>query len=427
MEGDVIFAKITPCMENGKVAPVVGLCGDFAAGSTEFHVFRPAAVDQKYLWYWLVNRGFRCRAQRNMSGSAGQLRVPVDWLREAAFPLAPLAEQRRIVARVDELFAEIAEGETALAETRKGLDIFRRALLKAAVTGELTKDWRAVNSITETGHDVLARAVEDQTHNIARRGRVRTAPPLDTSGMLKLPETWVWTTLEQVGQVVSGQTPRGIDQLVRPAGDIPWFKVSSMNDASADGTLVSSQWYLSKAEAQTLGLHVVPAQAICFPKRGGAILTNKKRRLGVAGTLDLNVMAYVAYYELREFAWLYFLNLDLKRIFDGSNVPQINYGDVAYLPIAIPPPAEAIEIVRRVSEALAAHADTLAVIDAEAADTARLKQSILKAAFEGRLVPQDPAHEPASALLARLAVDGRQVPAKRGRPKSARSKDLASR
>lgn len=65
MEGDVIFAKITPCMENGKVAPVVGLPGDHAAGSTEFHVFRPSAVDQRYLWYWLVSQGFRGRAKRN--------------------------------------------------------------------------------------------------------------------------------------------------------------------------------------------------------------------------------------------------------------------------------------------------------------------------------------------------------------------------
>ena len=72
------------------------------------------------------------------------------------FPLAPLAEQRRIVARVDALFAEIAEGEAALAAARKGLDTFRRALLKAAVSGELTKDWRAANPATETGHDLLA-------------------------------------------------------------------------------------------------------------------------------------------------------------------------------------------------------------------------------------------------------------------------------
>jgi type I restriction enzyme S subunit len=72
-------------------------------------------------------------------------------------PLAPLAEQRRIVARIDELFAEIAEGEAVLERARQGLGIWRRALLKAAVTGELTREWREANRPTETGADLLAR------------------------------------------------------------------------------------------------------------------------------------------------------------------------------------------------------------------------------------------------------------------------------
>lgn len=156
-DGDVIFAKITPCMENGKVAPVVGLPTQYAAGSTEFHVFRPIAVEQRYLWYWLVSRAFRAQAQHQMSGSAGQLRVPVEFLRNAMLSLPPLAEQRRIVARIDALFAEIAEGEAALAAARRGLGTYRRALLKAAVTGELTADWCETNKPAETGHDLLAR------------------------------------------------------------------------------------------------------------------------------------------------------------------------------------------------------------------------------------------------------------------------------
>jgi type I restriction enzyme S subunit len=81
----------------------------------------------------------------------------------------------------------------------------------------------------------------------------------------------------------------------------------------------------------------------------------------------------------------------------------------------VPPLEEQTEIVRRVSEGLASAADTLTMVDAEAADAARLKESILKAAFEGHLVPQDPADEPASALLARIATNAPAIRAKRGR------------
>jgi type I restriction enzyme S subunit len=83
--------------------------------------------------------------------------IEISALEKLPVPLAPLAEQESIVARVDALFAHIAEGEAALAAARKGLDAFRRALLKAAVTGDLTRDWREANPVSETGHDLLAR------------------------------------------------------------------------------------------------------------------------------------------------------------------------------------------------------------------------------------------------------------------------------
>ncbi|MGH7105514.1 MAG: hypothetical protein ACREFT_03300, partial [Acetobacteraceae bacterium] len=84
-------------------------------------------------------------------------------------------------------------------------------------------------------------------------------------------------------------------------------------------------------------------------------------------------------------------------------------------PIPLPPQLEAAEILRRLSEALAAVSDTQALLDAEAADAARLRQSVLKAAFEGRLAPQDPNDEPASALLARPKPPAMNGPRRGGR------------
>lgn len=97
IDGDVILAKITPCMENGKIAILKKLRNGIGCGSTEFHVSRPSqAVDGKYLFYYFSQERFRQEARRNMTGSAGQLRVPKRFFEQYPVPLPPLAEQKRI-------------------------------------------------------------------------------------------------------------------------------------------------------------------------------------------------------------------------------------------------------------------------------------------------------------------------------------------
>ena len=138
--GDVIFAKITPCMENGKVAVIPELQHGIGFGSTEFHVLAPLEVSAPYLYYWVSQRGFRETAEFNMTGTAGQKRVPTDFMRNSLIPVPPKPVQDAIVARIDELFSEIDDGEAALVRARDDLATWRKALLKAAVTGELTAD-----------------------------------------------------------------------------------------------------------------------------------------------------------------------------------------------------------------------------------------------------------------------------------------------
>jgi len=101
-EGDVLLAKITPCLENGKAAVVQNLSHRIGFGSTEFHVLRPReGVDARFLFYMIWNPLFRHEASRNMTGSAGQKRVPTDFLTRFKIPLPPLPEQRRIATILD--------------------------------------------------------------------------------------------------------------------------------------------------------------------------------------------------------------------------------------------------------------------------------------------------------------------------------------
>ena len=97
-DGDVLFAKITPCMENGKAALAQGLAGGIGFGSTEFHVLRASRqVLPEWLRYFVRREAFRREAKRNFTGTAGQQRVPTTFLAGAEIPVPPLPEQRRIV------------------------------------------------------------------------------------------------------------------------------------------------------------------------------------------------------------------------------------------------------------------------------------------------------------------------------------------
>jgi restriction endonuclease S subunit len=117
-EGDILFAKITPCMENGKVAVAKNLKNGIGFGSTEFHVLRPSdKVLSEWIFYIVGSIAFREEAKKHMTGTAGQQRVPIGFLENVKIPLPPLPEQKRIVEKIEKLFAKIDEAERLRAES----------------------------------------------------------------------------------------------------------------------------------------------------------------------------------------------------------------------------------------------------------------------------------------------------------------------
>ncbi len=115
--GDVLVAKITPCLENGKAAYVQGLPHEIGFGSTEFHVLRAnSAVDPRYLFYMVWNTHFRREASRSMTGTAGQQRAPASFFERYEIPLPPLREQKRIASILDHVDALRRKRQLAVAE-----------------------------------------------------------------------------------------------------------------------------------------------------------------------------------------------------------------------------------------------------------------------------------------------------------------------
>jgi type I restriction enzyme S subunit len=133
--GDVLFAKITPCMENGKGAQVSNLPTRYAFGSTEFHVMRPShGIDGKFLYFATFNPFFRAWAEKNMQGAAGQQRVTTRFLKYSMLPLPPLAEQKRIAAYLDASCAAIDRAVETKRKQLETLDALRKSIIQKAVT-----------------------------------------------------------------------------------------------------------------------------------------------------------------------------------------------------------------------------------------------------------------------------------------------------
>jgi len=133
LEGDLLFAKITPCMENGKMAIVPKLTNGYGFGSTEFHVLRPRQnVLVEYLYYYVSSRQFRGEAERHMTGAVGQRRVPAPYLKECKIPLVSLDRQREVVAQIERQFSRVEAAEANLQRVKVNLERYRHAVLAEA-------------------------------------------------------------------------------------------------------------------------------------------------------------------------------------------------------------------------------------------------------------------------------------------------------
>jgi len=136
MDGDVLFAKITPSMENGKIILADNLKNGIGFGTTEFHVIRPTKrILSKWIKHYLWNPSFRDEAEQHMTGTAGQQRVPVEYLGKSIIPLPPIAEQKKIVAYLDSLSAKAHQLQEVQENTAEDLAALRQSILHRAFKG----------------------------------------------------------------------------------------------------------------------------------------------------------------------------------------------------------------------------------------------------------------------------------------------------
>ncbi len=137
INGDIIFARITPCMENGKVAIAYNLKDGIGFGSTEFHVIRlNDDLPRKYYFYYLIQKNIRKDAQRNMTGTVGHLRVPSKFMKDIFVPFAPLIEQKKVIEKIDQHFIFINKVKEIVNQNIIKSNKLRQSILKFAFEGK---------------------------------------------------------------------------------------------------------------------------------------------------------------------------------------------------------------------------------------------------------------------------------------------------
>lgn len=440
IEGDVLFAKITPCMENGKGGLVPTLSHSAAFGSTEFHVLRPSQmVWGEWLAYFLSQPSFRKLARSNMTGTAGQMRVPTKWLKAVEINVPPRAEQTRIVAKLEELLSDLDAGVAELKAAQRKLKQYRQSLLKAAVEGALTAQWRAQNPAAETGAQLLLRILTErrarweaqQLAKFEAQGKVPTkgwqgkyvepvAP--ETSDLPALPQGWEWVSLDQLTEFITSGS-RGWADYYADTG----ATFIRSQDINKDRLELSDCAYVKPpggAEGQRTRVLL-----------DDLLLTITGANVGKAARVDVELNdAYVSQHVallrpvqtwMSEYLHLFLTAAgggrgQLNKAAYGAGKPGLNLGQVGGVAVPLPGEAETIALVACLNAVIASCSEQEAAISAALRQSTAQRQNILRAAFAGQLVPQDPHDEPASTLLARIRAEraGADKPARARKPRT---------
>ncbi len=328
-------------------------------------------------------------------GGAGLAHITKGKFESSSIPLPPLPEQKRIVAKIEELFSELEAGEASLRKARRQLGVYRQSLLKQAFEGKLTAKWRTQNpDKLESPASLLASASDSRRERWSGRGKCQAAkgPKLDAER--PIPDCWCYASVDQITLNFDGQrVPLKREHRDKRSGAYPYYGASGIID-DIDDYLFEGDYLLIAEDGANLLSRSTP---IAFQAHGKFWVNNHAHIVQPVSAV------------LMRFLEFYLNGRDLTRFISGTAQPKLNQANLDQIPVPLCSLPEQQEIVRLLDEQFEAIERNERELDAALNRSEALRQSILKRAFSGRLVPQDPADEPASTLLARLRAERDQA------------------
>ena len=416
---DILYGRLRPYLNKVTQPKFDGLA------SAEFIIFKGnPLIEPGFLRYRLHAHDFVTFATHLNEGD--RPRVSFEQIGDFEVLVPPPNEQRRIVGRIEALFAEIDRGGESLRAAKKKIDLYRQSLLKSAFEGRLTADWRAENADKLEKTDALVARIREERdkryqtdlddwqmsvgewRKRGEKGRKPAKPKQpERFNLLCASDCLPWPSVRVQGlldaRLVNGRSVKN------KAGGFPVLRLTALKNGKID-IRESKEGDWSRDDAE---LFFVERDDIFIARGNGS-----KKLVGVGGRVlddpmpiafpDTMIRVRLDTSAVRPEYFLFAWNSRTVRLqieeaaHTTAGIYKINQSHVSAFVLPLPSLAEQAEIVRILDIRLEAAEVLDTEIDANITRAEALRQSILRKAFSGQLVPQDPTDEPAPALLARI-------------------------
>lgn len=391
---DILYGKLRPYLNKCGVATVSGIC------SSEIFVVEPNGCDPHFVSAYFRSPAFVSYASSKVHG-ARMPRLSRSHFADAALPLPPFGEQRRIFEKIYSTFEKVEQIENATNEAEQLVKKYRESLLAKAFRGELVPQ----TSEDEPAPKLLERIRKERAKQQNGKKKLDIPPIADEEVPFEIPQSWEWVRLQELGTFVGGMTPSTQNSSYWD-GEIPWVSPKDMKRLY----LSDSIDHISVKATKETRLTLLPPNSLLFVVRGMILIHSFPVAMTEAPlTINQDIKALVPSQHIVSEYVLWAMIAAKKSVLEtvkssSHGTMRLEAGTVENWPIPLAPHNEQMRIVAALKESEKRSKQISSMIDEVKKKTRTASNSILSSAFSGRLVKQEPSEGTGKDLLTKISA-----------------------